>query len=272
MDIMKAFQEMYSKVTSSSHHNKMMRLVAPLHDHLGINHFWYYRITSDGNYSYLGSHAGWSEYCFSCHLLDSFSCLRHPTCFQSGISLMKAGANEEYQKVLSEAWEKFGINFNLNLLQKIPEGIEAFGFSSRFNDPKADERLVNELPLLRHFTTQFRQKLAPLFQLLDDNQVNLASYFGTLFYEQPAQLVLGKSREALLEQLGLGWIFQLTSREQEVLSYLANGYPAPFIANELRISERTVENYIATMKSKLHCTSKLDLIQKAKEFQASFRL
>lgn len=264
---MKQFHEMLRKVTSSPHHDKMMQFVKPLHDHFGINHFWYYRINHSGSYCYLGSHAHWSEFCFDRSIVDCFPCLRHPSILQSGISLMKACSDEAYQNTLRSAWDNFQINFNINLPMKVSDGIEAFGFASRFDDPKSDERLLNELALLRQFTKAFRQELKPLFQLLDDNQVNLAAHFGSIFYERPKALALPPGRDQLYRQLGVSWISELSPREKDVLHYLASGYSASFIASSLALGTRTVENYIATIKSKLHCTSKHELIQKAKQLE-----
>lgn len=265
---MKNFQEMLRKITSSPHHNQMMRYAAPLNDHFGINHLWYYKITNTGCYSYLGTHSAWSEFCFDASMVSSFPCLRHPNTLKSGIHLMKAAEDSGYQNVVKTAWEKFHVNFNINLIQKVPEGIEAFGFATRFNDCHADERLLNELPLLCHFTKEFRKNHKKLFQLLDDNQVNLTSEFGNVFYERPKDLAFSGSRDEFLRKMGLESMLKLTPREFDVLKYLAHGYPASYIANELQLSPRTIENYIVTIKCKLTCFSKVELIKKAREIVA----
>lgn len=259
------FHEMLRKITSSPFHDQMQRFAAPLKEHLGINHFWYYRITSSGHYSYLGTHAAWNEFCFDQSMLSHFSCLRHPTVPLQGIQIMKASADSNYQKVLQTAWEKFHINFNINLQSKTQDGIEAFGFASCFNDPKADERLLNELNLLRHFTKAFKMRHQKLFDLLCDNQVDLTSYFGPSFYESPKSIMLPFKRDLLLQKMGLGKSHDLTARELDVLKYVSNGYPASHIAAQLQLSRKTVENYIATIKSKLGCKSKIELIQKSQQ-------
>jgi DNA-binding CsgD family transcriptional regulator len=262
---MKQFHKMLNSITSSGHYDQMRRFVAPLQDHFGINHLWYYRITKEGDYSFLGSHAAWSEFCFDTASTAHFPCLRHPNSFQNGISLMKSSADTIYQKTLQSAWEKFSINFHINLVQKLPEGMEAFGFASCFDDPKADERILNELPLLTHFIKSFRKTCAKLFHILDDNQVNLPQAFGPVFYESPKSISLGQDRKTLLKKIGLHGLFLLTMRELDVLHFLAFGYPASYIAKKLQLSVRTIENYISNIKSKLSCSTKSELIQKAQE-------
>lgn len=268
---MVSFHEMLGKITSSSYHNQMQQFVSPLKDLLGINHFWYYRITFTGHYSYLGTHSKWSEFCFDNAMLSHFPCLRHPNILKSGIQLMKASADNEYKKVLNDAWDKFNINFNINLQSVIPNGIEAFGFGTCYNDPHAEERLLNDLPLLKYFIKTFRKKHQKLFLLLEDNQVDLVSHFGPTFYERPKTLELPSKRDLLLKKVGLGHLLNLTQREMDVLKWISSGYPAPYIAKQLKLSKRTVENYIATIKSKLSCSTKVQLIQQAQDI-ASFGL
>jgi len=58
---------------------------------------------------------------------------------------------------------------------------------------------------------------------------------------------------------------QLTTRQIDCLYYLALGMTAKLIANKLNISSRTVEHYIETIKTKLNCYNRSELIAKALE-------
>ena len=249
---MKNFQEMLRKITSSPHHKQMMRFVAPLHQHFGINHFWYYKITTSGNYCYLGTHSAWSEFCFDASMLSRFPCLRHPNTLKPGIHLMKASPDSGYQHVLKTAWENFKINFSINLLEKTPEGVELSALPpiSTIAKPKKG-CLMNCLCCA--FTKVFRTKHKKIFQLLDDNQVNLTSEFGNVFYEQPQGIAFFGSRKQFLQDIGLERMLKITPREYDILRLLAHGYPASFIAHELQLSVRTVKNYIDNIKGKLSC-------------------
>lgn len=263
---MNPFYSMFKKVASSPSYNQMLRFAAPLHDHFGINHFWYYRITNSGLYSYLGSHAVWNEFCFeSPELLSHFPCLRDPHTIAEGIYLMKASADLPYLKVLKTAWDRYQINFNINLVKKNADGVEAFGFATKFNDVHADERLLNELPLLEQFTEAFRKKHPHILRLLDDHQIDLASHFGDAFYKKSLRLKLPRDKEAFLKKMGFESFERLSPREIDIVRFLAKGYPAPYIATELKLSKRTVENYIQSIKNKLNCHSKVELINKAHE-------
>jgi DNA-binding CsgD family transcriptional regulator len=270
MDAMNPFLEMWQRIHSSPCYDQARRFAAPLYDHFGINHFWYYRISLSGAYTYMGTHAEWSAYCFEKSLTKHFPCLRHPNVLGNGVHLMRAQPSDnQYKEVRQIAWDKFRINFNLNLFEKRTEGVEAFGFGTCFDDPRSEERLINELPLLRYFVKVFRKKQEKLFRLLEDNQIDLLSQTQEVFYERPKEIVLPFDRESFLRTLGCQSILSLTPREKEILKLLASGFPSSYIKEELHLGIRTVENYIATIKDKLACSSKVELIHKAQEIAST---
>lgn len=257
------YKNLFDDISSTSNYDKINRFLRPLYDYLGINHFWWYMLTSSGEYAYFGSHMKWSEFCFEKDLHLTFPCLRHPNVVQHGIHLMKASNEKSYQEVLDIAWKKFQINFNINLVKKNNGAIEAFGFATRFNDVKADERMINEIPLLRAFCEAFKKKFEVIFELAKEQQVCIASPMGQAFYELPRRHIVPGCRDDILKVLGLKNFLLLTSREKEILSYVRNGFPVGFIASKLALSKRTVENYMTNLKDKLLCDSKTDLIEKS---------
>lgn len=265
---MNPFLEMMKRTQASSHYNKMLRFSKPLADHFGINHFWYFRITRSGNYSYMGTHAGWNEYCFDQSLHKHFPCLRHPHLLRKGISLMKAGGNAQYKQVLQNAWDRFHISFNLNLFENGHDGIEAFGFATQFQGYETEEKLLNELPTLRYFIREFRKRHENLFSFLWENEIDLSESFGETFFERPKEIVIPFDRTLFLQELGCDRV-QLTGREKEILKLLASGFPASYIGNTLHLGIRTVENYTAAIKEKLASHTKVELIKKAQELSAS---
>lgn len=58
----------------------------------------------------------------------------------------------------------------------------------------------------------------------------------------------------------------LTTRQKECLHYLARGMTIKEIGSELKLSARTIEHYLETIKIKLHCSSRIELIEKAFEY------
>lgn len=269
---MKDLIELHRKTTTSRHYAKMLLAIRPLKDCLGINHFWYYRITEDGHYTYIGTHTKWSEYCFDNLLVKNFPIIRHPETQDFGISFMKNTDNEAYIDVQNEAWSKFGINFNINITERIEGGVEAFGFATETNHPVTEERLVNHLPLLCHFYRAFKKDHQRLIYLAWENQVNMSNILGANDSRCFPQKAPDFNKEAFLKKMG--WLPKndLTLRECDLLKLLVNGFPVSYIADQLGLSYRTVENYIATIKSKLYCRTKAELIVKAKELNSMMYL
>lgn len=59
--------------------------------------------------------------------------------------------------------------------------------------------------------------------------------------------------------------FKLSKRQSECLKYLIEGNTSKEIAQKVHLSTRTVEHYLDTVRKKLGCRSRLDLIRKATE-------
>lgn len=263
---MTTLQEMFYKVTSASEHDLMMRSVAPLSDYFGINNFYYVRVTTSGYYSALGTHVPWHEYfCENITNIGKSPFLRHPDLVRPGISLLKNTTDSRIKESLSIAWKKYGVNFTINIMKKIPEGIEAFGFGTNINHPDAEAHQLSNLLLLDEFIDHFCEKNKKLIRLAHENQVEITSILDVGDDNISDNYVISKNKRLLLEHLGFGAIFLLTSREIDVLKFMASGFPANYIAQQLHLSSRTVENHIANIKSKLDCNSKVNLIKMAKK-------
>ncbi len=263
---MNAFATLLQSVTSSSSYDKMLKFVRPLKDYFGINHFWYYRITYSGHYSYLGTHAAWDEYCFTENLFSQCPYLRHPDTFSDSIVMMKQVKNDSYLDLLKQAAQQFDINFNVHLLKKVPEGVEGYGFGTQSSQNVNDELILNELPLISQFIKKFRQENSHMYHLVHANQIDIASHLGNNFQEKSIQTSLLKNREGLLKEFGFNEVLKLNDRELEIFKVVAHGHTAKHIASQVLLAPRTVETYLDIIKQKLACKSKSELIQFAKDF------
>lgn len=261
--------EMHQKTTSCKEYDRMLRSVAPMCDYFNVSQFYYNRIQTVGDQEYfstIGTNLAWHEYSFeNIERMAPFPLLKDLIESTYQIALLNKTPNSQLNAFLDNAWSRFNINFTIQIQKKIPFGLESFGFGVRSRHPMAEQHLLNELPLLHKFITYFHEENGKLIDLVCEHQVKMSSPFGPPFEETYSPYLFPHKRELLLKQLGLDGINKLTIREIDVLKFIANGFPANYIAQQLCLSSRTVENYIAVIKSKLDCTSKIELIKKAQE-------
>lgn len=260
--------DMFKKIAGSTHYKKMQQSVLPLNV-LGIKHLWYNSLSFNGDLEYIGTHEEWYEYCSLNKWKDicdsqSFKALINS---KSGVQLFGLIPNKKIQTLMSFAKSNYNISFNIQIVQETENGVEAFGLgASSQNDSNVYENLLNELPVISRFLKDFRKKNAPIFEISKNNKFPLRDYLGADYFKPTLAKKLDR-RHLLAE---LGYDFTLTSREEDLMKFLANGYPASYIAEELNLSKRTVEGYINNLKDKLDCYSKVDLIQKAKEYKSLY--
>lgn len=268
--VMNPYHQMLEKPQSSKYYDQFLKSAIPLKDHFGINHFWYYRITFSGHYSYIGTHTKWDEFCFgnegTSEMKERIRGLRTT----GGIQLFQASKlkNKALRNAFEAAWQKFKIRFSFSWCKSSLIGVEGYGFATYFNDPLVDERLLNQLPLLQYFAQNFQAKNRKIFELVNNYQVDLLSLYGIDFMASPEEIQLPCNKPQLLHKLGLGPVLKLKVRERDILSFVRSGFPAAYIAKKLQMSERTVENYMVSLKEKLGCSSKVQLIHKAQEIDS----
>jgi len=251
---------------SKRHFRKITTFCKPLNDHFKINHFWYYKITNEGLFSYLGSHQNWNEIQFGekLHLVNPY--IRHPSTLEQGISLMPDVEDSNFRHQLSVAKNKCSVHMYLNLSFKTVHGMEGFGFGSTHSSNKIKNMLLNEQALLTLFYKQFRKENRVIFDQLDDFQVDLSKEIGPAFFVQKSSIITRFSeREYFLKQIGIEDFKPLSKQEKNITKKLVEGFTAKDIALDLLLSKRTVEHYIENIKNKLNCYSKKEIIQKVLE-------
>jgi len=199
-----------------------------------------------------------------------FDCIdfRHPTLVEKGVRLLKDADSEPFAEIYNVGKENFEFNLTLQIIEEVPNGIEIFGFASKFSNEVQVSLLLNELPLIRLFSKKFCEQNHFLVSKLDDHQIDMAAILGSTFYEKSAPFMSStKEKQALLTKMGVLLGESLTQREIEIIKFLLQGYSAGMIASHIFLSKRTVEHHVERIKEKLGCDSKAELIQKAREIE-----
>ncbi len=124
---------------------------------------------------------------------------------------------------------------------------------------------LRQLDFLRKFTAYFVEKAAPLIAAAERNKYQLPEAYRAVttpstedarVTEILAQL---KAQQSPREPL--------SPRERQCLQLLSQGLSATEVGDLLGLSRRTVENYVANVKSKWHCSKTSELIHAAMQME-----
>jgi len=260
--------DMLSRAVSLRYNREIKKSCRDLLECLNLNHFYYTKITDSGFFSTIDSHPDWHQYYTEkkLYLKTPYFCC--PNLLDSGFQMFKDVKSENYSEVYNAGKEKFEFRLTLQLIEKSPDGVGIFGFSSNFSNEIQMSLFVNELPLIRLFSKKFCEQNPFLISKMEDNQIDIASIIGPAFYDKPDSFTpTSHSKRAVLEKIGVQFADPLTLREIEVIRLLLQGYSAGKIASRVFLSKRTVEHHVERVKEKLGCDSKAELIQKAREIE-----
>ncbi len=251
-------------------YDAMRRICEPLQRFFGINYFTYHHIDNDGMYRVLVSRPDWAEHYVANEYYMRDPYLRHPSCFESsGVLFWPALASDHYARtVLKAGREGFDMDHGLLMVDKRPDGCHFYGFTTRRHNAAIYQLYLNERSLLRAFITHFHREAAPILKRVYEDPIDLGSIKGERFFEE-SNLVPEASQElkwqflASLGQSGeLAAVERLSPRERECVGMSAMSCRR--IAEELELSQRTVEHYLDSAKDKLGLESKAELVEHSK--------
>ncbi len=257
-----AAQEMNSR-----YNDQISKVCRPFFDCFNLKHFWFYKLTDDGHISFGNSYAQWNEFFSANNYWLTYPHICHPKFHKQGVYLHNNVQEASLKPIWKSGSDQFEIGQCIAIVNKIPGGIEEFGFSSSCPSSFQTNTLLNELHLFHLFYEKFKLENRKLLLKADDNQINIAQMMSGAFNRNTLPMNKISQRGELIKKMGLDSGDQLSSREIEVIRLLLLGYSAGKIGNGIRLSRRTVEHHIERIKNKLGCHSKVDLIQKGRELE-----
>jgi len=235
--------------------------------HFGVSEFGYKKQRTSGETISINFHLDWINYYFSEGLYLSDPTITHPDNHQESILFIQDIEDKPTSTLLEQAKLKFGVHYSMVLVYKIPDGVEFYVFGLTSSKLAQKMKLYNEIPLIRAFIRQFKEKFNSYILRLDDQPLDMLKLKGSSFlkpnfnpYPQSVE------RVEFLEQIGIEVPKSLTPKETQIVRLLVKGLSAPKIADHLLISPRTVEHHLERIRDKLNCMTKSELIQKIQQF------
>lgn len=253
-------------------HSEVTQICQPL-KRLNISYFAHVRVDQEGNFAAFNSNP-----CFIEHYInnkyynaDIHQAKRKFDSFVIWDLIERRGKSE---KMHSEAAE-FGVRHTFTIIEKEKNYKNYFHFATHRFNPAINQVYLENFDLLKLFVLYAKQAIneSKILSSIYDEKIKIDQ--NSEYEINPkANLIAPETREIFLKELNINTINAkidtntlqipgISTRETDVLILLVNGFTAKYIADQLKISRRTVEHHIENMKSKLGVKNTIGLIKLA---------
>ena len=259
-------------------------LCKPLSDYLGtITSAHYVNINKDGTGFTIYSLEKWAERVLEKEYYKIEIGMVHPDNMHNGFSFCDANNDPEYKDgFLYDATVNFNWSHGFFHVEKNANnnGYVGFGFGFARDNHQAAARLLNEAQTVKRLIKQLNQQLTPIISKdLKENRVDIATLrAGDIFHTQKGLVFNPQEKNIeklkLLKKVGLCF-----KPDEDIEDFLSNASLSPQeinclrlylsdhnlkqVATTLDLADTTVASYLENIKSKLHCTNKNQLLEKA---------
>lgn len=252
----------------TKHSDRIKKTTKPLRDHFGINYFTYHQIDNQGRYTVLVDRPDWAEHYVDEQIFFNDPYLRHPEVYQSGTCLVESHGSTNYRAAVSESGKSvLNADLGVILIQKRADSVEFFGFAGSKKSSHLQNIYLNHPNLLKSFSSYFKKSMGDLLINMKEAGSSLLELKGRDFLrKQPISPKTDPTAYlAYLKDLGVAsGVEKLSPREKECLQLLIENKSAKETGDALGLSYRTIEYYFENIKNKLSCSSKQEVLQRAK--------
>lgn len=240
-------------------------------NYFNLNNFYYYKITESGDFFLFDDNQGVIDFLDSHEFILKHSHYCHPKYHHDSFKIERT-VNNPLLVGLEETQDYFmrsKFNLSVSIVDRTDNAVEEFGFHSPVSSEEQSLFICNHLNEIKFFTKWFLENNHSLFAFLHESRINLPRLLGDVFFsdriqaEDPDRI----KREAFLKELGIQKNADLSPTDIEVLKLTLKGFSPSQIGHQIYRSKRTVEHRIESIKQKLSCCSKVELIQKAQELE-----
>lgn len=245
----------------------VLQLTKPLFEFIPINYFRFFRIwKKDKSYIRLSTNSYWTEH----YIKNQYAIVANPnSVFKSGESsfylLDLAPKSEAIFKVLQEARDHSQLDHGFSIQEEYEDYIDIYDLTADPSQVTINEVYLRYLDSLKKFMVYFKMqghsliKIAEKNKFLDNAQKNIGSRLN--FDKRKNKFDQALVIDRLSIPNGEDDIL-LTKRETQCLVGILFGKTSKILGKDLGISSRTVECYIDSVKTKLNCTYKDEVIKK----------
>lgn len=148
---------------------------------------------------------------------------------------------------------ELGLCYGLSIYNQCDDGFEMFGFANSNENPEIINFYLNNIDYLRRFSVYFREKGRELMDTSEKNRLITPS--NKILYLNNKDFSIVKTHQFLNQTKIKNFIGtqnnpNISLREAETIYYRLNGLTMKESAREMKISPRTIEAHINSVKRK----------------------
>lgn len=241
------------------------QICKPIFDKLKINYFSYGRFYDDNSFQVLVSNPDWYEHFWRVKHELSTPKLNDFLKKDSAVYLWEDSLNNELVK---DAKQFFHMNNGFTIIRRVPRYFEYFSFAFAKNEQINISTYLNHLKILESFGDYFIEKAYDLIQSGLYKKIYLP-------HEKPSyinipnmsisELDLFGGNSALNQKNNKILPINFNAREIDCLHLIRKGFTITKIADALCLSPRTIEDYFISIRQKLGCQKKSEIITSLKK-------
>ncbi len=242
---------------------EVSQITKPLAECVGLQHFSFKRTFKDKGKIYLFNHPSFYEHWFDNEYYQVSNKEEDISQYQDSVELWVSLPDPH--RLYEMARQVFDIGNGLIITRKNENYCDFFFFATDAKNTGMNNFYLTHLDILQKFVDYFYEDTQSIIQRITPERLllpslgNVSEYGGTDDFRSDVASLLPFIESNTTRTFGYD---KLTSREIEYLPFLTKGYSNKFIAAQLKLSERTVDDYIANIKYKFNCRTKQELIAK----------
>jgi DNA-binding CsgD family transcriptional regulator len=242
-------------------------LLTPICDPLrsfNIHLFTYLKKFIDGSQVNVSTDARWiaDYYRLDLHQTSTYDAELH----EEGLALWPWDSTS---RVFKHGRKYFDSVYGFTLCRQQADGWEFFFFSLAASQFKMLDTCLNNIDLIEEFTYYFKDKASNLLKSCNEQRIILPSRHSGSYIIESNDTIREQFSKIIKGHSLVKWLNNyepLTKRETECLYLLMDYQTVTALADQLKLSKRTVETHVERIKAKLQCRSKQELLIKLTQF------
>lgn len=253
--------------TTFKNEKKIKKVSEPLAQGFGLDTFWYYSLTKEGELCYLSNNAVIADYFYSNELYKGHPYFKTPDLIKPGFFFAEKTTAADYTQTQGRLRDVVTMDQIFAVMNVEGGRVEGYGFATTKNLPDLTNSIINNLYLFKKFIHYFHEEAGDVLKQMRKNSVDIAAECQKSFYEPTSYFdALASNSNPLsfsdqIDPKRFEMLNSLSVREKECLKWFLKGLSAPQIGKKIHLSSRTVEFYMNNIKNKLCCNTKQELFE-----------